>query len=1105
MRTKYKLLIICGLILLPMFLQEDKSAAEDNPIIGNKSRSPYEYTNGSNYWTTTAIREWLNSDSENTKYTNADASKVGYESKGFLAGFSKDERDGIAVTERRSFVSSSYGSIAKDGGTLNVPRYDGLVPTDLIHIAITDIEKVWQNLNYQTINEKVFILSPNEMYEYVQKRGKTFKKTRANSSQGEGYWTSTYARSDVNTESMWAMDLDGKIRNHSNASTLGVVPAIHLKPNHQLKDGKNAKDLKVNESVEYGSYKGSPISWEVINVTEDGYALLWSKDILDKKRFSVPTETIYRDSNVIDFKKYDVSIKDELKYNNGNADTTEPYLKLTNEDVIMSRQNGGITLKVQAFDNDGGSGVSHIILPNGEKVDGDEAQYDVQDNGRYEFKAVDKAGNYYGFQIPVGNINPPAHVVVNPSTEEWTNNDVTVDIITNEANTEWIKEHFKGSSTSGPAFPEFTTYAGKTIRMEGKVRRVRNDTRKNYNVMARLSYDVVGKAGNNYKVATKYVTAYKYNINNLSKKEYTPFELEYEVSNSYFGNLRPNIRVYLKGIDVGKAEAEWKDVKFTLLDRNDFKINKITLPNGKEIQSNSYTDTLTKSGKYTYKVLDNRGKVTSKSVSVKIDKVKPTIKVSKNGGEFARNHSTRVTASDSGGSGLKSIEYAWSTSKSLPSKGEFNEIATSGNTIYTPMETGQQYLHVRATDNAGNVQTFTSNAFNVDVTKPDLNLSYKPTEWTNQSVTIKAIAEDNYSGVESLSLKQNENLRWVNLLSMTDFYQWDGSNYNVTGNKIRFSENATNYRGGIYFDGTKVESGENYVLSFDMTKLAGEIPYIGGHLNVSEDVEISIDGKKPEAIEDRNAIPAMNDWHKGVYYPNDKKTHHITLKFKVDDNRNTSNQKIYIQINRMMYDEENKYEVEFSNIQLEKGTKETTYEPSATDAIKGNNPLELTVYSNGDYAFVAVDKVGNVTEKTLTINNIDTDAPTLDITPNTTDKTHEDVVLTVKGTDKGSGVKRIKLPNNKWINAKSTTYNTKENGTYTFIVEDNAGNQTEKSYKVNNIDKTISFGKPNIDDFEDITIKEEIESLATNIKPIEVSDWRDGSNEWRLGSEEHTS
>jgi hypothetical protein len=132
------------------------------------------------------------------------------------------------------------------------------------------------------------------------------------------------------------------------------------------------------------------------------------------------------------------------------------------------------------------------------------------------------------------------------------------------------------------------------------------------------------------------------------------------------------------------------------------------------------------------------------------------------------------------------------------------------------------------------------------------------------------------------------------------------------------------------------------------------------------------------------------------------------------------------------------------------------------------NVATFTVTVNGTYQFKAEDNVGNVTTQSITVSNIDKVAPSLTITPNTTSWTNQDVVLTAEGTDVGSGVKRIRLPNGDWVNNSVVTYIVSQNGTYTFIVEDNVGNQTSKSITVNNIDKTPPTA-PTVSNYTDWT------------------------------------
>jgi len=135
-----------------------------------------------------------------------------------------------------------------------------------------------------------------------------------------------------------------------------------------------------------------------------------------------------------------------------------------------------------------------------------------------------------------------------------------------------------------------------------------------------------------------------------------------------------------------------------------------------------------------------------------------------------------------------------------------------------------------------------------------------------------------------------------------------------------------------------------------------------------------------------------------------------------------------------------------------------------------------------------------------TVVTVDKTAPTLSISANTTGTVHDSVTLTAKASDAHIGMKRIKKPDGSWVNGDSATYNVENNGTYTFVAEDAAGNQASKSYTVKNIDKTISFNSPNISSITSpITITDKAKSTGTDVSSFTVSDWRsDGSNKWRV-------
>jgi len=112
------------------------------------------------------------------------------------------------------------------------------------------------------------------------------------------------------------------------------------------------------------------------------------------------------------------------------------------------------------------------------------------------------------------------------------------------------------------------------------------------------------------------------------------------------------------------------------------------------------------------------------------------------------------------------------------------------------------------------------------------------------------------------------------------------------------------------------------------------------------------------------------------------------------------------------------------------------------------------VSTNGTYNFIVTDNAGNQTTQSYTVSNIDNSSPTVTLTQNPTAWTSGNVTITATGTDIGSGVKSITLPDNSVIYANNVPYTVTANGTYLFTVTDNVGNVSTKSIAVTNIDKT---------------------------------------------------
>ena len=133
-------------------------------------------------------------------------------------------------------------------------------------------------------------------------------------------------------------------------------------------------------------------------------------------------------------------------------------------------------------------------------------------------------------------------------------------------------------------------------------------------------------------------------------------------------------------------------------------------------------------------------KVTASRKITNIDKTAPTVKLSVNGGTFAKPTSgnatikTTLTASDTGGSGLKTLQYAWSTSGTTqPSSWT---TFTNGATVSTTRGVGTYYLWTNVVDTAGNRASSikVSSAFKVVAGR--ITLTPSTSGWTNGNVTV---------------------------------------------------------------------------------------------------------------------------------------------------------------------------------------------------------------------------------------------------------------------------------------------------------------------------------------------------------------------------------
>ncbi|MCE4051683.1 WxL domain-containing protein [Bacillus sp. Au-Bac7] len=722
-----RITISCLILFLLLYLVPGISTKTEasNLVLGDPNNTRYSYSQGSSYWNTSNIREWLNSNQEVVGYTSNPPSEKNlgtqaYDKEaGFLSNFTSEEQDAIAVTERRSFISG-YDSAVKEAGTNNVSRTDAYMTGYFLQNISVNLDKNWKNIYYRTVKDKVFNLQINELYEYVQKRNIAYTKeptakvrSKYNVSAAYYPWMSSHVRRDVYAEQLIAGYDNNTLNSVNISSNLGVAPALHLKPDYTLSSGKKVSNLEINELVSFGNYEGEAIQWRVINKTPDGYALLWSEKVLTIKRFDAPGDDTLAESNYINFDKTDVSIVNDLNYYNKSGDTTEPVMEVVNKTDLDKMQNGSWDVVLKASDN---SGIEYIEEVNGERVYGDTITRKVDKNGYYYFRAKDKGGNFYGFFLPIGNVNVPSNVLITTSADGWTNKDVTVNIKASNVNVGWSIDSSTISNMSGsssPSWPTYTTYAGKRIKLAGTARLISHKADVgNYVTAISLETNYRVASGTNYYLNRDYPMSASIPLKDLLDGQPKTVEKIITVRGDYYNNLITKIRFNTNPIQNGNYTVEWTNVKAELLDNEDFSIDKIILPDGKEIKSNEYTDTLTSDGNYTYQVIDTRGMVTEKTVSVKIDKGKPAMDITGISTKTTnKDVDLQVTSNDSL-SGVKRIQKP---------NGEWEN---TSQLTYKVRQNGTYTFIVE--DNAGNQTSKSVTVNNIDKESPTLKVDVKP-------------------------------------------------------------------------------------------------------------------------------------------------------------------------------------------------------------------------------------------------------------------------------------------------------------------------------------------------------------------------------------------
>ncbi|WRS29016.1 hypothetical protein U6B65_14755 (plasmid) [Oscillospiraceae bacterium MB08-C2-2] len=106
-----------------------------------------------------------------------------------------------------------------------------------------------------------------------------------------------------------------------------------------------------------------------------------------------------------------------------------------------------------------------------------------------------------------------------------------------------------------------------------------------------------------------------------------------------------------------------------------------------------------------------------------------------------------------------------------------------------------------------------------------------------------------------------------------------------------------------------------------------------------------------------------------------------------------------------------------------------------------------------------LDQAGNESVEASEPVITDETPPTGNHTISITDWTNHDVTIFVSTLDALSGVQSIECPDGSVIDSAAAAYTVSQNGTYVFILTDRAGNSTEYSVVISNIDKAPVTGE----------------------------------------------
>lgn len=561
-------------------------------------------------------------------------------------------------------------------------------------------------------------------------------------------------------------------------------------------------------------------------------------------------------------------------------------------------------------------------------------------------------------------------------------------------------------------------------------------------------------------------------------------------------------------------------------------------------------------GKYTMylTVTNDRGMVSerfARSFFIIPDDEAPESMITPTSCDWTTSITVSVSFTDRLGSGFKHYEYAITESEEEPT--DWSTISSKQTDTITINQEGILYLHIRATDNAGNVsEDRVEGPYKIDRSGPTPTLSYHPTEWVNDKVYIHWEFVDDKCGYKQVRLPDGTVTTESSgdyLVTNNDTYTFvaydnlDNSstvsqtitNIDKTPPEGTLTQDPTEWTTGnvtIHWSMTDTQSGfQKILLPNSLTSYQAEGDYVAeesgsytflAYDNVGNEgiftIEITNIDKLPPTLE---VTPDTTRWTNGD----------VNLHWKAVDTQ-SGLREVVLPDSTLTKEEEGDYVAtkngeytflaydnlgnnsmvtyEVTNIdkipptlQLEQVGSDICWEmydtlsgirelvlPNGEKSIDAKGKYPIT--KNGVYTFIAYDNVENERRLNLVIDDQEPKEIQVEITKETENMVTDTISLNWKILDEGNGFSQIVLPDGTYSEAKEGSYVVTENGDYTFLVYDVCGRVKQITIRVENIQNEVAttLQATNIQETEETDMQKPSISLSVDEKNKNQIHWR---------------